>query len=271
MTAEVREPDRRQRLLHQLRLARQLRAAMEEAAHTAEAAPNQAARIQVLESSQHDINTLVSLTQAVRDRYTLDDYHEYSRFLEQEKKKKRDTEKKAHDLVTDQLVAMAESRDPARKKRARTVPLPTTVAAAAAAPMTTTTEKNNKELKPTPKEPTAGSSAATTTAKHDEATPAAASFQRPASSRTNKELPDTTDTLEESAHSKASSTGRKRRNVKISRRCHDCKSTTSDFRKCNYWFLTGSKCGKTYCQKCLEGKYGMKGNEGVEDSDKDWQ
>jgi hypothetical protein len=55
----------------------------------------------------------------------------------------------------------------------------------------------------------------------------------------------------------SSSSGRtcKKRRQTETKRCHDCKSTTKYYRNCHYYFPDGSKCAKTFCRKCLEGKY----------------
>ena len=47
------------------------------------------------------------------------------------------------------------------------------------------------------------------------------------------------------------------------RKCHDCKETTNQYRKCSYWQIkgnTGNKCGKTFCIKCLSSKYTLGGD-----------
>ena len=41
------------------------------------------------------------------------------------------------------------------------------------------------------------------------------------------------------------------------RRCHDCKSQTTNYYKCTYWQLTGSQCGKIFCNECLSTKYSL--------------
>ena len=39
------------------------------------------------------------------------------------------------------------------------------------------------------------------------------------------------------------------------RKCHDCKESTTQYRQCNYWKLSGNKCGKSFCINCLSSKY----------------
>jgi hypothetical protein len=39
------------------------------------------------------------------------------------------------------------------------------------------------------------------------------------------------------------------------KKCHDCKETTSHYRKCSYWQVNGNKCGKFFCVECLSSKY----------------
>mmetsp|Transcript_37790 Transcript_37790/g.55278 ORF Transcript_37790/g.55278 Transcript_37790/m.55278 type:complete len:449 (-) Transcript_37790:182-1528(-) len=81
-----------------------------------------------------------------------------------------------------------------------------------------------------------------------------------------KTITTTTDTPSTSSAAKK----KKRRKSTQSRKCHDCKKPSSDHRRCHFWFMNGTKCGKVYCQKCLAGKYGLK--EKFEDllSDADW-
>ena len=39
------------------------------------------------------------------------------------------------------------------------------------------------------------------------------------------------------------------------KKCHHCRDTNAEYRKCNYWNLSGSKCGKVFCITCLSSKY----------------
>ena len=83
------------------------------------------------------------------------------------------------------------------------------------------------------------------------------------------EFPTDSDTSRKRPNS-ADLTHKKRRNVG-SRRCHDCKSGTTQFRRCQYWLLTGSKCAKIYCSKCLELRYGETDHDWLLNSDPhDW-
>ena len=50
------------------------------------------------------------------------------------------------------------------------------------------------------------------------------------------------------------------RSSRPSRKCHDCKETTNQYRKCSYWQITGNKCGKTFCITCLSSKYTLGGD-----------
>ena len=45
------------------------------------------------------------------------------------------------------------------------------------------------------------------------------------------------------------------------KRCHDCKSHTTNYYKCTYWQLTGSQCGKIFCDECLSTKYTLVNND----------
>jgi hypothetical protein len=82
-TAESREPSRKDQLLLQLRLARQLRAVMERAADRAEnALVNPQERLDILHQHIPQINRLVSLTLAVRGKFMKPDYDDYMRFYQ---------------------------------------------------------------------------------------------------------------------------------------------------------------------------------------------
>lgn len=49
------------------------------------------------------------------------------------------------------------------------------------------------------------------------------------------------------------------------KRCHDCRETTARYRKCSYWHITGTKCGKFFCIDCLSSKYTL-GDDVLSDS-----
>ncbi len=51
------------------------------------------------------------------------------------------------------------------------------------------------------------------------------------------------------------------------KKCHDCKKSTSNYRSCHYWTLTG-KCKKKYCVDCLSSKYPLTMGDAV--SDLEW-
>lgn len=44
------------------------------------------------------------------------------------------------------------------------------------------------------------------------------------------------------------------------KKCHDCKKQSNKYRNCNYWKLSGNKCGKAFCTNCLSSKYSL-GND----------
>jgi hypothetical protein len=218
-TAEAREPDRGRRLHEQLRLARQFRVTMENAAAKAE--QDESPRLELLLQHAETINEMVSLTEAVQGNYLLDDYHEYTRLLQEEEDKRNKDLARNKDIVVRQLLALTgvDQPPPAR--------LPS---------------RQHPE----------GSSLS-----NDPANPDFDDF--PADSDTSLKRSNSA----ELAH-------RKRRNV-ASRRCHDCKSGTTFFRRCQYWLLTGSKCGKTFCSKCLEVRYGETDHDWSSNSDpRDW-
>lgn len=253
-TAEAREPSRKQHLHRQLRLARQLRALLEAAAEKAEQAKTRAERLEILQEQSVHVNTLVSLTEAVRGGYTLKEYDEYTRFFQD-----------------------VPARDRENVNEAATVNLlTTTIEEQSAAPAVKTPGPRRMQ------QPIATKRKPTVTAKRpasylsvsssDEESPR----KRSAFPNSNPSSEDQDeDYLQASTKSKQvkSSDGRiQRRNVP-SRRCHDCKSSTSYFRRCHYWHLTGTKCNKTYCSRCLIDKYGCTDEEGDdwEANNPDWQ
>jgi hypothetical protein len=270
-TAEAREPDRKRRLHLQLTLARQLRARLEQAADQAESAATQMERMDLLEQRTEDVNTLVSLTQAVKRGYTLDRYDEYSRFLRKEPVKS--DENKDRDVIVKQLIAMKEerlnpedlpsARNPspavsssgvASKKRARKPKASSPKASAAAKGREYTSDSESSA-----KKPAAGRASAY--AEQD--------YYEYHSSDDEEYTPDLS--AASSSKRRANAAKRMKRRSVASRRCHDCKSSTTYFRRCHYWFLTGAKCGKTFCSKCLVYKYGLPSDDNWDMNDPDWQ
>ena len=219
-TAEAREPDRNRRLHAQLRLARQLRVTMENAADKAEQSTKTPRQIimQLIPS----INELVSLTEAVQGSYTLDDYHEYTRLLQKEEDIATKEMTHARDIIVRQLLALTEEKQPTPARRQSSLRVADHSSSYRSSAYAALAPEFSVSTLPV------GSSSVDTES----------SLKRSSTS---------TDVTAPSMH--------KRRNI-VSRRCHDCKSGTTNFRRCQYWLLTGTKCGKTFCSKCLEIRYG---------------
>ena len=56
-------------------------------------------------------------------------------------------------------------------------------------------------------------------------------------------------------------------------KCHHCRNTTNQFRRCSYWNANGRQCRLGYCQRCLEDIYDHATQHGPWDqclSDKEW-
>ena len=56
-------------------------------------------------------------------------------------------------------------------------------------------------------------------------------------------------------------------------KCHHCRNTTNQFRRCSYWNANGRQCRLGYCQRCLEDIYDHTTQHGPWDqclSDKEW-
>ena len=56
-------------------------------------------------------------------------------------------------------------------------------------------------------------------------------------------------------------------------KCHHCRNTTNEYRRCSYWKINGTQCRFVYCQTCLEGIYDHVSQNGPWEqctSDKEW-
>lgn len=251
-TAEAREPDRKRQLLDQLKLARRIRTTMESAADTIEKASD-TDRLRFLADNSFHINELVSLTQAVGGGYVSG--HDFNLQQQEQERRKKANESKVYDTVLNHLVSMADERDGVLKE-------PAVASKASPSSMKPANEKTNVRRRPS-------SSLASV--------PFGQSKKRQRLPTTKKRYapPDEEYILDDGefpAQEPVQTASRsKRRNV-AARRCHNCKSSTSYFRRCNYWFVSGHKCGKVFCSKCLIQKYGEEEpNWDDAKCDKDWQ
>jgi hypothetical protein len=148
-TGEAREPQRKEQLLEQLKVARQLRESLETAALQAERVATTTEQVRTMIVQQTPImNTLVSLTEAVRGNYTLwrdtpeeveeegtnttlpnsitsTAYHgEYNDWVQEDRRQRQHKLESAKAILRDQLQRLA---DPTRSWPKRTtVVLPTT-------------------------------------------------------------------------------------------------------------------------------------------------
>ena len=114
-TAEAREPDRKRRLLDQLKVARRLRTTMESAADNIEKTCNND-RLRFLADNSFHINELVSLTQAVGGGYVSG--HDFNLQQQEQERRKKANESKVYDTVLNHLVSMADERDGVLKEPA---------------------------------------------------------------------------------------------------------------------------------------------------------
>jgi hypothetical protein len=273
-TAEAREPDRKRRLHLQLTLARQLRARLEDAADQAAVAATQMERMDILEQRTEDVNTLVSLTQAVKRGYTLDHYDEYSRYLRKEPVKS--DENKDRDVIVKQLVAMKEERLNPEDLTASAASSPLPAVSSSGLP---SKKRGRKPKASAPKASAAAKARGYPSDSESSSKKPAGRASKPAdmdqelyeyhSSDDEEYTPDLSMTS--SSKHRSNSAKRKKRRSVASRRCHDCKSSTTYFRRCHYWFLTGTKCAKTFCSKCLVFKYGLPSEGNWNMNDPDWQ
>lgn len=53
------------------------------------------------------------------------------------------------------------------------------------------------------------------------------------------------------------------------KKCHNCKTMQTEYLKCNYFLVTGHRCGKFYCSACLKDDYGEDVDLSV--ANDDWQ
>ena len=254
-TAEAREPSRKQQLHHQLRLARQLRALLEAAAEKVEQAKTREERLEILREQSVNVNTLVSLTEAVRGGYTLKDYNEYTHFYQK---------------------SDARGPDGAVRDTAKTASQPATAFEEVTSEPSLTSAEGQKLPVAARRKPSVTSKYPATYKDTSSSADEEPSPKRSAV-RNNNPFLDSPYKGRGPASTKSkqtkSSQGRiQRRNI-LNRRCHNCKSSSSYFRRCQYWHLTGSKCNKIYCSRCLIGKYGCTDAEGDDwkTNDPDWQ
>jgi hypothetical protein len=263
-SAEAREPNRKQMLHQQFRLARQLRASLEAAAERSEQARTQDERWNILTEHSTQFNMLVALSEAVRGGYTLRDYTAYARFVKNYEARVQEERQNDHAVIVNQLVAMAKERAAISNGQSVRTNLTATVAVSnpeAAAPVgvsnpppASVKRRYSHTIDLTSDDDSTNGSPyiadANLSSGDEDYSPDAKSYPR---------LRKSTQRI-------------KRRNV-ISRRCHDCKSATTYFRRCHYWFLTGTKCKRTFCSRCLISKYGCTDEEGEywESNNPDWQ
>jgi hypothetical protein len=52
------------------------------------------------------------------------------------------------------------------------------------------------------------------------------------------------------------STSRRQKRRDGPKKCHNCKTWQTEYLKCNYFLVTGNRCGKFYCSACLKDDYG---------------
>jgi len=295
-TAEGRQPQKKERLMEQLRLARRLRGVMEGAADQAEAAASNGESLKDRRSifMQHtdSIHQLVALTEAVQGRYTLDNYHQHIEWSRQQSEEETRELQQARSVIRNHVRAMSTSeprRAPvvARRGSASSRPFRASATTRAgrrpkvshklqqslAGGTATSTSSTGKTASIPPKP---SDSAPVDPSLLKKAPPSAAnatSVQKASSSTAKRKTPspnydDDDDDSPKSQgkrpsssssssrpNSRPSSRLQKRRRVVQPRKCHHCKSVSSLFRPCHFWFLTGTKCGKTFCRKCLENIY----------------
>lgn len=236
-TAEAREPNRRKQLHNQLRLSRKLRAALEHAADAAEKSSPQQARSLLIQHTP-DISTLTCLTEAVKGRAILPSYDFYTQQVQRRDQVKNDEVVRAQAVLDEHFGGMT---------RARGHPASGSGSGAATSrkecsrEWTVARAERPAARKPSRSPISSGSEDSGFVHYSSDDSTSTSGFVRPRKKGT---------------HTMVSSgrTSKRRRQVET-RRCHDCKSTTNCYRKCQYFFPDGTKCGKTFCRKCLEAKY----------------
>jgi len=243
ITAEAREPDRKRRLHEQLRCARRLRAVMENAAKRAEDSGSQQQAKQIMISNAPHMEELVSLTEAVRGGYTLDSYREENWRAQQQEQVDRQRANDASATLHSHLQAMADERE-------------------GVVPLKMPSRKKSPTKKPRKNLPT----------KSTEIRNALLTSKAAAVSPLELGGNETDSNI--------SRTKRKRTRIPTGkpstvRKCHYCKDTKVNFRRCHFWFVNGTKCGKTFCDDCLVQHFhatSIVGPDGVRQdrNDTDW-
>jgi len=110
-TIESQQVSRRHRLLEQLKIARRVRAVMEQAADQAEKSTSEESK-DIIQEKKEVINELVALTQANRGNYTLDSYHIYTDIYKRRERSFKRQFRKAKTIVRNHLKELAKESDP---------------------------------------------------------------------------------------------------------------------------------------------------------------
>lgn len=308
LTAEAREPDRKRRLHKQLRIARRLRGVMERAADEAEAArlktsnnsvpPSialaQSQARQTMISITPQIQELACLTEAARGGYTLDSYQELSIAALQRKETKKKQIRDATTVLRAHLVAMRSKSVPDRGtstgKRRSVAKKSHKKMSPAAKKASLEQRQHQRWLQETGSSATAKATKLSTTptpthiAPNAAGTPIRNKGQKPSSSSPNSTSPPkrkggilsapttlkTAARLVAAASASAATTSKKK--ATCLRKCHNCKVAVTQFRRCHFWFVSGTKCGKTFCKDCLTSEFDSpRADWNNAELDVDWQ
>lgn len=234
-----------------MRLARKLRATLEHAANVAEESTQQDARALLIQHTP-DISTLACLTEAVRGGYTLDSYDDFTQQSQQQQQARQEEVDRAREVLDEHAANMAQEAESAENEEKASKP-------AAAAPKKKEPAKKQKAKK----QKTVKKAVKDRAKAPPRAPPTHALTARP--SRAAAAKPNYDSIYQESPESPefdakriTTKSGRRQGSTK---QCHDCKSSTTQYQRCRFWFPTGTQCGKIFCRKCIELKY-----EGVQDN-----
>lgn len=299
-TAEAWELDRRDRLHKQLKLARRIRMDLEAACNEAENGSVHRAR-EIFTSKVDRMNELVSLTKAVLGKYTLKSYKNYSVADSKEEQIKLNAHSEALSVLSNHRKAMAYERDPSiheqdiilqkmeKERKAKEMAIvskkvkPLTERARIPRKLpprvinTTSTPKGRPLSQSSHTPPKISPPQDETHIKKKRRTVAVGQNiiiqekETRAPPQSNRKRPSPTKQLVEKSLPSKSHSGAKAMNVPprkaISRKCHYCKKSSSAFRQCHFYFITGDKCRKCYCMECLVAHFDFKENKKMRDED----
>ena len=274
-TAEAWQIERKMRILEQLKLARKLRATMEKAYEDAKKTESKDAALKAFESHKNTMMEMISLTDAVKGNYVLDDYKEYTNVETDRIQRERHSHLSAQSIFGDIRKRIAWENSPdlfIQEHREAQLGRQAALESTAQKRKQSSIAARAKDL------PTSAGFKLKTSAKQsaprEKKLPTSASFKKkkianqssPSMAKEGKAKSPSPVGEEKSYEKKDqqtvannSNSNLKRSPPKVAkkpkaagRKCHFCKELKTDYLACTYWFITGKRCKKTFCQDCIQ-------------------